>query len=231
MMRSWENRPDTFVCDEPFYAHYLKVTGLNHPVRDDVLEHHESDWEKVVQELTAPCDKPVYYQKHMSHHLLPNISRDWLSKVTNIFLIRHPREMMTSLVKTIPNPGIEETGLPQQLELFDSLRIAGSVPIVLESKDVLHNTREMLTTLCNQLGVPFYEEMLRWPAGTRKTDGIWAPHWYGSVEASTSFTPWKSKEERVPPELESMCLECEDIYKQLAAYKMAPEGREHAPNI
>lgn len=231
LMRSWENRPDTKVYDEPFYAYYLKKTGLDHPGRDEVLAHHESDWEKVIQELTGPCDQSIFYQKQMTHHLLPEISRDWLSEVTNIFLIRHPREMLTSLLKQIPNPSIKETGLPQQLELFESLCDAGETPIVLDSKDVLQDPQGMLTTVCEHLGIPFYGKMLSWPPGNRRSDGVWAPHWYASVEASTGFAQWKRKEEDVPAEFESICLECEDIYGQLAASKMNQEGREHAPNV
>lgn len=231
MMRSWESRLDTAVCDEPLYAHYLKETGINHPGRDEVIAHHECNWEKVTAMLTGPCSQPVFYQKHMSHHLLPNISRDWISRLTNVFLIRHPQEMITSLMKQIPEPTIEETGLPQQLELFEYLQNAGQTPIILDSKDILQNPRGMLTTLCKHLGIPFYEEMLSWPAGKRGSDGIWAPHWYASVEASTGFTPWKPKDEQVPAELETLCLECEEIYLQLAASKMEPEGRGHAPNI
>ena len=232
MMRSWENRPDTVVCDEPFYANYLKETGLKHPGHKEVLAHHESNPEKVIEMLTGSCEQAVYYQKQMSHHLLPNIARDWLKQVTNIFLIRQPREMMTSLVKTIPAPSIEETGLPQQLELFNLVtNETGKTPIILDSKDLLQQPKAMLEKLCRQLGIPFYSEMLSWSAGPRETDGIWAPHWYASVEASTGFAPWRHKDEQVPTELESMCVECEEIYAQLAAHKMTVEGRDHAPNI
>jgi hypothetical protein len=139
--------------------------------------------------------------------------------------------MITSLMKQIPEPTIEETGLPQQLELFEYLQNAEQTPIILDSKDILQNPRGMLTTLCKHLGIPFYEEMLSWPAGKRDSDGIWAPHWYASVEASIGFMPWKPKDEQVPAELETLCLECEEIYLQLAASKMEPEGRGHAPNI
>ena len=124
-----------------------------------------------------------------------------------------------------------ETGLPQQLELFESLHAQGESPIVLDSKDILQNPRGMLSTLCKQLGISFYEEMLSWPSGKRSTDGIWAPHWYTSVEASTGFAPWRHKDEQVPTELESMCVECEKIYAQLASHKMTVEGRDHASNI
>ena len=168
----------------------------------------------------------------MAHHLLPTIDRDWITQCTNIFLIRNPREMLTSLLHAIPDPTIEETGLPEQLALFQNIcNETEEVPIVLESKDVLQNPSSMLEQVCSKLSIPFYEEMLAWPSGTRKSDGIWAPHWYASVEKSTEFSPWKEKDEQVPPAFETMCLECVDIYEQLAAHKLKPEGREHAPNI
>ena len=231
MMRSWENRPDTVVCDEPFYAHYLQTHGFNHPGRDEVLAHHETNPENVIEMLVGPCEQTLQYQKHMTHHLLPSIDRHWISSCTNIFLIRHPREMLTSLVHQIPNPTVEDTGLPQQLALFTSLSSTGEMPLVIDSKDILQNPQAMLRHLCTTLGIPFYKEMLLWPAGKRETDGIWARHWYASVEASTGFAPWKLKEENLPTQLESMCLECIDIYTQLAAHKLNPEGSEHASNI
>jgi len=220
MMRSWENRPDTMVFDEPFYAHYLQETGLTHPGFEEVIQHHQTDPNKIIDSLTAPSEFAVQYQKHMTHHLLPSISTDWISGMTNIFLIRHPREMLTSLMKQIPEPTIEETGLPQQLALFESLCSGGETPIVLESKDVLQDPRGVLTTLCQRLSIPFYDEMLAWPTGKRPSDGIWAQHWYASVEASSCFAPWKPKDKKVPAKLEALCLECEDIYAQLRAHKM-----------
>src|SRR5688572_18712403 len=115
MMRSWGNRPDTIVCDEPLYAHYLQQTQLPHPGSTEVIEHHESDWRKVVQWLTGPLPpgKSIFYQKHMSHHLLPNIELDWIAQLSNCFLIRDPKEMLASLVEFIPQPTLADTGLPQ----------------------------------------------------------------------------------------------------------------------
>lgn len=231
MMRSWENRPDTIVCDEPFYAYYLQKTRLHHPGYEEVLAHHETQWEAVVDSLLGPCPSPLFYQKHMAHHLLPSIDCSWLARVENIFLIRNPREMLTSLVNQIPNPTIEDTGLPQQLALFELLSRTGKIPIVLDSKDIQQSPRVMLTQLCKSFGIPFFDQMLTWPSGSRATDGVWARHWYASVEASTGFAPWKAKEEIVETKFESLCLECEDIYAQLSARKMNPERREHAPDI
>jgi hypothetical protein len=49
LMRSFGNRPDCAVTDEPFYAAYLKLTGLDHPMRQEILAHHESDWRACVR--------------------------------------------------------------------------------------------------------------------------------------------------------------------------------------
>src|SRR5438128_3964112 len=94
MLRSWGNRADTFVCDEPLYAHYLLKTRVPHPDADEVIRSQENDWRKVVNWLIGHEEpgKTVFYQKHMTHHLLPEIDRGWPDQVTNAFLIREPRE-------------------------------------------------------------------------------------------------------------------------------------------
>ena len=123
MMRSWENRPDTFVCDEPLYAHYLTRVDVDHPGRDEVVAHHEKDWRRVADRLTGPIPegRTHFYQKHMAHHLLPEIDRDWLRHLEHAFLIRDPREMLASLAVRLPRPQLTDTGLPQQVEIFESV--------------------------------------------------------------------------------------------------------------
>src|SRR5690606_34336791 len=146
LMRSWGSRGDTVVCDEPFYAHFLKVTGRKHPGRDDVVAHYETDWRKVAAWLTGPVPdgKAIFYQKHMAHHLLPEMMDDWLEALSHAFLIRDPGEMLTSLVKVIPDPAIEDTGLPQQWALFEWLQARGAAPApVLAARDVPENSRAM----------------------------------------------------------------------------------------
>ena len=223
MMRSWGNRDDTFVCDEPFYAHYLDVTHLAHPGADEVIAHHECDPARVIAWLTGPIPegKSIFYQKHMAHHLLPNVDRSWLSNVANCFLIRDPREMLTSLVKITPTPGIEDTGLPQQVEVFDRVRKhTGRIPPVLDSKDVLEDPQRLLTLLCAELGIEFSEDMLIWPAGRRETDGIWARHWYQAVEASTCFSRYKPKPDPVPAGMEDLHAQCVEYYDRLYTHRL-----------
>ncbi len=223
LMRAWGNRPDTIVCDEPLYGHYLKVTGLPHPGAAEVIESQETDWRVVVRELTGeiPGGKRVYYQKHMAHHLLPEIERDWTDALTNCFLIRDPREMLTSLVKITPEPGVVDTGLPQQVALLDRIvERTGGVPPVIDARDVLEGPRRMLGLLCDAVGVEFDERMLSWPSGPRDTDGVWAKHWYGEVERSTGFRPYRPKDDEVPPGLEDVYEECLGYHERLHRYRL-----------
>jgi hypothetical protein len=223
LMRSWGSRPDTYVCDEPLYAHYLLKTGIDHPGRDEVIASQDNDWRSVAEWLTGdvPEGKSIFYQKHMAHHLLTNIGRDWLSELTNVFLVREPREMLTSLIRVTPAAGLEDTGLPQQWEMFTRLYDeTGAAPAVIDARDVLENPRGMLVALCAAVGVPFMDEMLSWEPGPRETDGVWAKHWYGAVEASTGFEPYRPKEDDVPPSHLGVLRECEACYERLYAHRL-----------
>ena len=223
MMRSWGNRPDTYVCDEPFYAHYLVQTNLVHPGGDEVIRHQENDWRKVAAWLTGPIPegKTIFYQKHMAHHLLPNMERGWLDEVTNCFLIREPREMLTSLLHFLPQPTLADTGLPQQLEIFQQVtQRTGRTPPILDARDVLNDPRRTLGLLCDTLNVPFTEAMLSWPPGPRKTDGVWAKYWYAAVEKTTTFQPYKPKSALVPESLKELLEECEDLYHELYQHRV-----------
>ena len=223
LLRSWGNRPDTLVNDEPLYGAFLSETGYGHPVAAEIIDHYEPDWSKVVAGLTGetPGGKSIYYQKHMAHHLLPGMGREWVLKLDNCFLLREPREMLTSLIKILPEPGVADTGLPQQLEIFRMVEAQlEKTPPVLDSRDVLEAPERLLGLLCEELGVEFNPSMLSWPPGRRDTDGIWAPHWYGEVEKSTSFRPYKAKDEEVPGKFRDVLRECMEIYQVLYEYRL-----------
>jgi len=223
LLRSWDNRPDTFVCDEPLYAHYLLMTGVQHPGADEVIRSQENDWHKVVACLTeyVPPGKTIYYQKHMTHHLLPEIERGWIERVTNAFLIREPREVVTSFVKIAGTPRLEDTGFPQQLEIFNWARErTGRIPPVVDARDVLEDPPRLLRLLCESLEVEFTDAMLSWPPGPRVTDGVWAKYWYDAVLKSTTFGPYKPKNEPVPPHLAGLLDEADAIYRQLYEHRL-----------
>ncbi len=225
MMRSWGNRADTAVIDEPFYAFYLNASGKQHPGADEVIAHGETDWRKVAAQcgrgLSAPIGKKIFFQKQMTHHLLPEVDREWLRTVTNCFLIRDPAEVITSYIKKNNDPVLEDLGLVQQEEIFDWVREnTGTIPPVIDAKDVLKNPERMLRLLCEAVGVEFDEAMLSWPAGLRETDGVWAKHWYGEVARSTSFQPHLPKSESVPERLREIHERCCECYERLYQYRL-----------
>ena len=189
LMRSWENRPDTRVVDEPLYAYYLNETRLNHPAREEVIAAGETSWRRVVDELTAPGEG-VYYQKHMTHHLIPQLPRDWIPSLTNVLLIRDPAEVIASYVRSRSDVVAEDIGLVQQAELYDQLGAA--VPVI-DAADFLRDPETYLRWLCDHVGVEFTDRMLHWPPGPRSSDGVWAPHWYAAVQASTGFEPHRPR--------------------------------------
>jgi hypothetical protein len=223
MMRSWGNRHDTFVCDEPLYAHYLAMTGKDHPMAAEVIAHGETDWRKVVDELTGeiPGAKRIFYQKHMAHHLLPGIGREWLGEVTNCFLIRDPAAVINSYVKKQHDPTLEDLGYAQQVEIFDWARARQStLPPVVDAKDVLDEPERVLSLLCEALGIEFTGAMLSWPPGPRDTDGIWARHWYPEVETTTCFRPYQPKSELVPEHLHPIYERCMEYYRYLYEHRL-----------
>ena len=223
MMRAWGNRDDTVVIDEPFYAYYLKVTGIEHPGAHDIIATGETDWRKIVVHLTEPVPngKRIFFQKQMTHHLLPEIDREWLGAVTNCFLIRDPSEVIASYIKKREDPALEDLGFVQQAEIFDFLRTrSNAVPPVVDAKDVLQNPKRTLRILCKAAGVEFSESMLSWAPGLRDTDGIWAKHWYGEVAKTTSFQPYRSISSEVPARLRKIYEHCYERYERLYEYRL-----------
>lgn len=218
MMRAWENRPDTTVWDEPLYAYYLKATGLDHPMRNEVIGDGLQAWSDVTARATGPIpnNATVFYLKHMTHHLLPEVGREWLRDLTHVFLIRDPREVLLSYSRSMETVTLEGIGFPQQAAIYDGLIADGQpTPLVIDSGEFLKSPREYLERICEHIGVAFTEAMLAWPAGRRKSDGAWAPHWYANVEASTGFAPWRERTGELSPELEEIEREARPIYDQL----------------
>lgn len=217
LMRSFGARADTLVVDEPLYAHYLTVTGLDHPGREDVVAGQPTRWEDVVAALTGPLPRrvSVYYQKHMAHHLLPNVGREWLGRVRNAFLVRDPAQVVASYARVRGRPDLADLGYPQQLEIF-----RGYGGPVLDAADLLRDPPGVLRRLCRALDVPFDQAMLSWPPGRRETDGVWAPHWYAAVEASTGFAPYRPTRADVPPHLAGLVDEARPYYEELAANRL-----------
>lgn len=225
LMRSWGNRADTVVVDEPFYAFYLRRTGKEHPGAAAIMASGQTDWRAVVAQLTGTAPSgpvaPIFYQKQMTHHLLPEVDRQWLSAVTNCFLIRDPREVIPSYIKRNGEPTPEDLGFVQQAEIFDWVRKnAVGTPPVIDARDVLQDPERILRLLCQAIPVEFDPAMLSWPPGPRATDGVWAKYWYDQVEKSTSFQPYVEKNEPVPERLREVYTQCRECYERLYEYRL-----------
>ena len=223
MMRAWENRGDCEVFDEPFYAHYLVHTGLDHPGREAVIAAGETDWRRVAARLTTPalCGAAFTYQKHMTHHLLPPMGRDWLAAVTNIFLIRDPRRVLASYIRTRPSVTAADLGFLQQQEIYQHVRgVTGLAPLVLDAGEFLRAPEAQLRALCAAVGVAFTPRMLHWPPGPRPSDGVWARHWYAQVYGSTGFEAPADGEVAVPVPLRGILEEVMPAFEALYARRL-----------
>lgn len=223
MMRSWGSRPDTSVSDEPFYAVYLERTGLEHPGAAEVKAKHERDPARVASHLTGPIPggRAIWYQKHMAHHMLEGMPLEWMGRVRNCMLVRDPREMLVSLGKVLGEVTPEQTGLPQQIRLLKVIReLEGTEPPVVLASDILKDPERVLAALCERLGVAFDERMLRWEAGPRETDGVWGPHWYARVYASTGFEAAPPAATELAAHLEPVLEACTPMFEELAGRRI-----------
>lgn len=218
LMRSWENRADTFVTDEPFYAYYLDKTGIDHPGREEIVSSQSTDWREVAQDCVAITkkDKTVHYQKHMTQHMLDEIDLDWLTNINNIFLLRSPQEVVSSFSKVMPDLTPADIGFEQQHRLYRHVKDhIDSEPLVIHSRDLLTTPGKVLTTICERCDISFDERMLSWPAGPRDSDGIWAKHWYANVEQSTGFAPYTERSITLDKDQQRIAELCEPFYDEL----------------
>jgi hypothetical protein len=228
MMRSFGARADTHVIDEPFYAAYLAATGIEHPMRREVLKSQSNDWREVVAALLGPVPhhKPIFYQKHMTHHMLAEFEWGWMASMRNAFLIRDPADVLSSYVRKRSEVTLADIGIVRQRELFDEeAGRLGATPPVIEGSDVLRNPADSLARLCAALGIAFSDCMLRWPAGRRDTDGVWAPAWYNAVEQSTGFdapdeVECHARRAGLPLELQRIADAARPHYEWLASHKL-----------
>ena len=222
LMRSFENREDTKVWDEPFYAYYLKETKKNHPLANEIINKYETNLKKIIDLVTAEKDF-IYFQKHMSHHIIKKIPINWITKGINCFLIRHPKEVLLSYIQKNDLIDSNDLGYPAQLRLFNYIKTSNKKILVIDAKDLSEKPEIILKKICKKINIPFTEKMLNWPKGRRDSDGIWEKIWYKNVKSSTSFNKILNKEYEIPKKYNHIYNECLKIYDQLKIYNIINE--------
>lgn len=225
MMRAWENRDDCVVWDEPLYGYYLDATGIQHPGAAEIIAAQGTDAKAIIARCCGeiPRGKSIFYQKHMTLHLLPELDRSWLKSLTNCFLIREPEAVIASYAAVRSDATLDDIGFVQQAELFAQVRgMTGDIPLVIDSREFLLNPENMLRAICARLGVEFAPQMLSWPSGARDSDGVWEKHWYESVRKSTGFAPYRERSYELCAKDREIASQARPYYEDLYQHRIRP---------
>jgi hypothetical protein len=219
MMYAWAQRPDTTVWDEPMYGNYLTVTGVDHPMRDEILASMPTDATAIVDAMTkGDWPTPLVFYKNMAHHLV-GFDIAIVDVMDNFLLTRDPIEMLPSLARGFGRaPTMADTGYDVQVEIVERILESGRTPIVIDSRAVLDDPRKTLSALCEALDVPFDRAMLEWPEGPKAYDGVWGAHWYTRLHATTGFEPYTPGSESLPEELADLHARCKPLYESLTRF-------------
>ncbi len=223
MMRSFGSRADTAVIDEPFYAHYLLETGTEHPGADEIIQSQSTDWRTVSQGITGaiPGNKSVFYQKHITTHMLEHIELDWLEPLTHCFLIRDPHSVVASYTQKRAEGAADDLGYVQQLRIFEFVtQQLQRQPLVVDSALLLQDPQGQLTALCAAIGIEYTSNMLSWEPGIRETDGVWHKYWYDAVATSTGFRPWSPKTPALDNNQKKIASACQPYYEALRSHAL-----------
>ncbi len=220
LMYSFYNRVDAHAIDEPFYAHYLKRTGVQHPGRNEILTTMSSDLSHIWKNIETYSNKDILFVKNMAHHCRLLDWNQFLS-FKNLILIRDPHQLIQSFSKVITKPTLSDIGIQDSIDIFDFLKKNEGEVAILDSGDLLKEPEQILRKLCKQWELPFDSNMLCWPKGEKAIDGIWAPYWYRNVHLSTGFKKQKTSEKYpLPKHLLPVYNNAVRIYERLSNHKL-----------
>ena len=225
LMRSFENRNDTYVIDEPFYGYYLKETNKNHPLKNEIIKKYPNNEKDIIKMITksSNSNKLIFYQKHMTHHILEKTPLDWILNGVNCFLIRDPKDVIVSYIKKNELKDSNDLGFKKQIALFNFINKANINPLVINADDLSNHPKKVLFILCKKLNIPFTETMLQWKKGKRQTDGLWEKVWYKNVHNSTNFKKLTKRTTIIPNKFLNIYKECLEIYNEINSYNLLNE--------
>ena len=221
LMYSFAQRADTVVLDEPFYAFYLNKSGIEHPGKDEVLKSQPINEEEVYRKIFGPAQNDILFIKNMAHHL-ELMDQSFVERVTNVFLIRNPRQILASYSQVIEAPTLRDIGVEYQFILFERLKKMGQSPIVMDSGVILKDPESILKKLCSLIGIPFLIEMLHWNPGPKEYDGVWAKYWYANVHKSRGFEIQPTSNRPLGAHLSALNDRAQDYYEQLLSFSLQP---------
>jgi len=214
-MYSFGNRNDTSVVDEPFYANYLSRVDISHPGQEEIMDSLPHTVEEVLAQYifhNYPLD--ILFIKNMAHHI-EQLDLSFASKLSNLFLIRSPQQLICSFAKVIPNPIMRDIGVKAQWDIYNKLLDQGAEVIVVDSNELLKDPTKVLNLICAELNIPFDSAMIKWSAGARKEDGVWAKYWYENVHRSTGWEKQRKKDRILPEHLVQLCGEANVYYEKM----------------
>ncbi|BAT88050.1 Branched-chain-amino-acid aminotransferase-like protein [Vigna angularis] len=215
LMYSFAQRDDIEVLDEPLYAYFLRVTGLDRPYREELLSKMESDGNKVTSDIIfGPGRKKYRFCKHISKQRLQGLTGDLMKKGKHFILIRNPLDILPSFDKVVP-PSFYELGLAELVCIYNELREIGKAPPVIDAAELQQDPEATLRGLCDDLEIPFQPAMLKWEAGPKEIDGLWAPWWYKTVHKSTGFEKPRKYPEPFPFSLYDLLEQSLPLYNML----------------
>ena len=222
LMRSFENRMDTNVIDEPFYAYYLKTTGLKHPMYEEIIQNYETKKDQIIKNLiNNNNNNKITLIKHMTHHITDNVNIDWIKNTKNFFLIRHPKKVINSYIKKNTLKNINDLGFNEQLRIFNFVKsFSEKNPIVINANKLLANPETILKKLCNKMAIKFDKNMINWPKGKRSSDGIWSIVWYHNVINSYKFEKENDENIKIPNKYKNIFDKCLEIYLKIDKYSI-----------
>ncbi len=222
LLYAFAQRPDTQVMDEPFYGYYLRLTGAQHPGREEILATMPTRSQQIIDACTRPLPtSQTLFIKNMSHHMI-GLSLDWLDSFKHVMLIRSPQEVIPSLLPFVPNPKLLDTGYHMQYELYHHLVNRGHNVLVIHARMLQTAPQETLRLICDYADIPFSPSMLRWQPGLSPSAGVWAKHWYGNVQQTSGFSSNQPKMEPLPAHLASLKEICNEYYYALLEHAVHP---------